>query len=80
MVGSIINVQNMLNQPTSSEYSFFYRVARVCKRDTGGKNILAQNWATYLKVRLNCSIPGEFPFFFNEIQDVYKAGLVTNAT
>ena len=53
--------------------SFFYRVARVCKRDTGGKNILAQNWATYLKVRLNCSIPGEFPFFFNEIQDVYKA-------
>ena len=58
--------------------SFFYRVARVCKRDTGGKNILAQNWATYLKVRLNCSIPGEFPFFFNEIQDVYKAGLVTN--
>ena len=41
---------------------------------------MAQNWATYLKVRLNCSIPGEFPFFFNEIQDVYKAGLVTNAT
>ena len=40
---------------------------------------MAQNWATYLKVRLNCSIPGEFPFFFNEIQDVYKAGLVTNA-
>jgi hypothetical protein len=32
-----------------------------------------QNWATYLKARLNCSIPGDFPFFFNEIQDVYKA-------
>jgi hypothetical protein len=50
----------------------YSRVARVCKRDTGGKNILNQNWVTYLKARLNCSIPGEFPFFFNEIQDVYK--------
>merc|ERR1712038_883560 len=48
------------------------RVARVCKKDTGGKNILHQNWATYLKARLNCSIPGEFPYYFNEIQAVYK--------
>merc|ERR1719507_1974862 len=50
----------------------YSRVARVCKKDTGGKNILHQNWATYLKARLNCSIPGEFPFYFNEIQSVYK--------
>ncbi|XP_042239882.1 semaphorin-2A-like [Homarus americanus] len=50
----------------------YSRVARVCKKDTGGKNILVQNWATYLKARLNCSIPGEFPFYFNEIQSVYK--------
>ena len=28
---------------------------------------------TYLKARLNCSIPGEFPFFFDEIQDVFKS-------
>ena len=27
---------------------------------------------TYLKARLNCSIPGDFPFFFDEIQDVFK--------
>ena len=52
--------------------SVYSRIARVCKRDTGGKNILHQNWATYLKARLNCSIPGEFPYFFNEIQSVYK--------
>jgi len=50
----------------------FSRVARVCKRDTGGRSILTQNWATYLKAKLNCSIPGEFPFYFNEIQNVYK--------
>ncbi|KAE8749758.1 hypothetical protein FOCC_FOCC003498, partial [Frankliniella occidentalis] len=50
----------------------FSRVARVCKRDTGGKNILVHNWATYLKARLNCSLTGEFPFYFNEIQSVYR--------
>lgn len=50
----------------------YSRIARVCKMDTGGKNILHQNWATFLKARLNCSIPGEFPFYFNEIQSVYK--------
>lgn len=48
--------------------SVYSRVARLCKKDTGGKNILGQNWATYLKARLNCSIPGEFPFYFNEIR------------
>ncbi|XP_023225739.1 semaphorin-2A-like isoform X3 [Centruroides sculpturatus] len=52
--------------------TIYSRVARVCKRDTGGKIILNKNWASYLKGRLNCSIPGEFPFYFNEIQNVYK--------
>ncbi|OQR73314.1 semaphorin-2A-like [Tropilaelaps mercedesae] len=52
--------------------SVYSRVARICKRDTGGKNILNKNWATYLKARLNCSIPGDYPFYFNEIQAVYK--------
>ncbi|KAL3250003.1 hypothetical protein MRX96_055617 [Rhipicephalus microplus] len=50
----------------------YSRVARVCKKDTGGKNILTHNWATFLKARLNCSLPGEYPFYFNEIQAVYK--------
>lgn len=25
-------------------------------------------WTTFLKARLNCSIPGEFPFYFDEIR------------
>ncbi|XP_049765602.1 semaphorin-2A-like [Schistocerca cancellata] len=50
----------------------YSRVARVCKADTGGKNVLAHNWATFLKARLNCSLPGEFPFYFDEIQSVYR--------
>ncbi len=51
----------------------YSRVARVCKRDTGGKNILVNNWATYLKARLNCSIPGDYPFYFNEIRKWHLA-------
>lgn len=50
----------------------YSRVARVCKKDTGGASILKDKWATYVKARLNCSIPGEYPFYFNEIQSVYK--------
>lgn len=50
----------------------YSRIARVCKKDIGGKNILSQNWATYLKARINCSISGEFPFYFNEMQSIYQ--------
>ncbi|XP_017961468.1 semaphorin-2A isoform X1 [Drosophila navojoa] len=50
----------------------YSRVARVCKNDRGGKYMISQNWATYLKARMNCSISSEFPFYFNEIQSVYK--------
>lgn len=53
--------------------NIYSRVARVCKRDTGGKNILVNNWATYLKARLNCSIPGDYPFYFNEIRKWHLA-------
>ncbi|XP_014662821.1 PREDICTED: semaphorin-2A-like [Priapulus caudatus] len=51
----------------------YSRVARVCKKDNGGQNVLMQHWTTYMKARLNCSIPGAFPFYFDEIQDVYRS-------
>lgn len=25
-------------------------------------------WTTFSKARLNCSLPGEFPFYYDEIQ------------
>ncbi|XP_071451288.1 semaphorin 5c-like [Hetaerina americana] len=46
----------------------YSRIARVCKGDTGGKVMLRDNWTTFLKARLNCSLPGEYPFYFDEIQ------------
>ncbi|XP_059159975.1 semaphorin-1A-like [Physella acuta] len=47
----------------------FSRVARVCKQDRGGPVRALQNtFTSFFKARLNCSIPGEFPFYFNELQ------------
>ena len=44
------------------------RVARVCKRDVGGSRVLRNTWTSFFKARLNCSIPGTFPFYFDEIR------------
>ncbi|CAG9855517.1 unnamed protein product [Phyllotreta striolata] len=46
----------------------YSRVARVCKRDKGGPHQSHDSWTTFLKARLNCSVPGEYPFYFDEIQ------------
>ncbi|GLH12202.1 Semaphorin-2A [Gryllus bimaculatus] len=49
----------------------YSRIARVCKNDTGGQLMLKENWTTFVKARLNCSLPGEYPFYFDEIQGMY---------
>ncbi|XP_051509857.1 semaphorin-6B-like isoform X2 [Myxocyprinus asiaticus] len=42
------------------------RVARVCKDDQGGsQRVLEKQWTSFLKARLNCSIPGDSHFYFN---------------
>ncbi|CAB1455031.1 unnamed protein product, partial [Pleuronectes platessa] len=42
------------------------RVARVCKRDQGGsQRVLEKQWTSFIKARLNCSVPGESHFYFN---------------
>ena len=51
--------------------AIFSRVARVCKDDKGGPGKSSKgHWTSFLKTRLNCSIPGDFPFYFDEIQGV----------
>jgi semaphorin 6 len=50
--------------------SVFSRVARVCKTDVGGTRSLNAKWTSFLKARLNCSVPGNYPFYFDEIQDI----------
>ena len=48
--------------------SIYSRVARVCKNDEGGSHTFTNRWTTFLKTRINCSVPGDYPFYFNEIQ------------
>ncbi|VDN50330.1 unnamed protein product [Dracunculus medinensis] len=50
----------------------YSRVARLCKMDVGGKIVLRQVWTSFVKARLNCSIPSQFPFYFDHIQSVYS--------
>lgn len=40
----------------------------MCKNDGGGQTMLKDNWTTFVKARLNCSIAGDYPFYFDEIQ------------
>ncbi|XP_013106679.1 semaphorin-1A [Stomoxys calcitrans] len=48
----------------------YSRVGRVCKNDRGGPYNLIKSWTSFLKARLNCSIPGDYPFYFDEIQAI----------
>jgi len=55
---------------TNCGKTVFSRVARVCKHDEGGPNNNKHLWTSFLKSRLNCSVPGDYPFYFNDIQSV----------
>ena len=35
------------------------------------QNKRENKWTTFLKARLNCSVPGDYPFYFNEIQSAF---------
>lgn len=80
---SQLNAPNFVSSLTYGDYIYFFfretaveymncgkaiysRVARVCKHDKGGPHL--SRWTTFLKARLNCSVPGEYPFYFDEIQ------------
>ncbi|MCL4127594.1 UNVERIFIED_CONTAM: hypothetical protein GTU68_036498, partial [Idotea baltica] len=46
------------------------RIGRVCKDDLGGSHVLKDNWVTFLKARLNCSLPGDYPFYYDHLRSV----------
>jgi len=41
------------------------------QKDAGGTVLLRDNWTTFVKARLNCSLPGQFPFYYNELQSTF---------
>ncbi|CAH0596374.1 unnamed protein product [Chrysodeixis includens] len=48
----------------------YSRIARVCKNDPGGYLVMKDSWSTFLKARLKCSVPGDVPFYYDEVQSV----------
>ncbi|KAM9311258.1 semaphorin-6D isoform 2-T2 [Gastrophryne carolinensis] len=47
------------------------RVARICKNDLGGsQRVLEKHWTSFLKARLNCSVPGDSFFYFDVLQSI----------
>jgi len=54
----------------------FSRVARVCTSDNGGVRVLRNTWTSFFKARLNCSVPGDFPFYFDEIRKFFHRSVL----
>ncbi|XP_063044412.1 sema domain, transmembrane domain (TM), and cytoplasmic domain, (semaphorin) 6D, like isoform X2 [Engraulis encrasicolus] len=49
----------------------YSRVARICKNDIGGsQRVLEKYWTSFVKARLNCSVPGESFFYFDVLQSI----------
>ncbi|XP_075984423.1 semaphorin 5c [Anticarsia gemmatalis] len=48
----------------------YSRIARVCKNDPGGYIMMKDSWSTFLKARVKCSVPGDVPFHYDEIQSM----------
>ena len=50
----------------------YSRVVRVCKNDVGSRQQVLKDrtWTTFVKARLNCSVPAEYPFCYDHIQSV----------
>ncbi|XP_075463883.1 semaphorin-6C isoform X2 [Ascaphus truei] len=57
----------------------FSRVARVCKNDMGGSpRVLEKYWTSFLKARLNCSVPGDSFFYFDVLQSISNILTINN--
>ena len=56
----------------SSDQQIFSRVGRMCKNDRGGPGTTQDRWSSFLKARLNCSVPADVPFYFNELRELQK--------
>uniref|UniRef100_A0A672MIQ7 Semaphorin-6D-like n=1 Tax=Sinocyclocheilus grahami TaxID=75366 RepID=A0A672MIQ7_SINGR len=49
----------------------YSRVARICRNDMGGsQRVLEKHWTSFVKARLNCSVPGESFFYFDVLQAI----------
>ncbi|XP_022110811.1 semaphorin-2A-like [Acanthaster planci] len=60
----------------------YSRVAVICENDKGGREFTAlkpTDIVTFVKARLECSTGTTFPYFYNEIRDIYHSNGVVFA-
>lgn len=63
-----LHLSSLFFCPSQAVYS---RVARICKNDMGGsQRVLEKHWTSFLKARLNCSVPGDSFFYFDVLQSI----------
>uniref|UniRef100_A0A0K0DTL2 Sema domain-containing protein n=1 Tax=Strongyloides stercoralis TaxID=6248 RepID=A0A0K0DTL2_STRER len=48
----------------------YSRVVRICRSDRGGPRRYSNEWTSFVKARLNCSISGRYPFYFDQIESI----------
>lgn len=81
-VGSFDNKDSLLFffRETALEYrqtsknKIYSRVGKVCKFDKGSGFMPKKNWLSFQKARLICSLPGQSPYYFDDIYDVFESG------
>ncbi|PAV56173.1 hypothetical protein WR25_13397 [Diploscapter pachys] len=64
--------REIAHETVMGERTVHSRVARICKRDTGGRAVFRQVWTSFVKARLNCSISAQLPFYFDNIQAITR--------
>ncbi|KAL3999131.1 Sema domain family protein [Acanthocheilonema viteae] len=67
-------------EANDGDRQIYARVARVCKSDRGGARPAHERWTSFVKARLNCSIPANTPFYFNELQAVTEPVTTTDGS
>uniref|UniRef100_A0A8R1XR35 Sema domain-containing protein n=1 Tax=Onchocerca volvulus TaxID=6282 RepID=A0A8R1XR35_ONCVO len=57
-------------QETCNDGAVYSRIARLCRSDYGGPRPYSNEWTSFVKARLNCSIPGHYPFYFDQMEAI----------
>uniref|UniRef100_A0A915PVP5 Sema domain-containing protein n=1 Tax=Setaria digitata TaxID=48799 RepID=A0A915PVP5_9BILA len=62
--------EQAVEHESCSDSAIYSRIARLCRSDCGGPRPYSNEWTSFVKARLNCSIPGHYPFYFDQIEAI----------
>ncbi|EFO16578.2 hypothetical protein LOAG_11927 [Loa loa] len=62
--------EQAVEHESCNDGAIYSRIARLCRSDHGGPRPYSNEWTSFVKARLNCSIPGHYPFYFDQIEAI----------